>query len=115
MTNERDPLLENLFDAASQDIHDDQFVDQVMLHVGSLQRRVVIGWIIAATILLSIGWFMSASLQGAVQVMTQFLPTSLIDVREEWIAQLVAPINSVAAVVAAGFFAARVLYKKIFS
>ena len=53
MTNERDPLLENLFDAASQDIHDDQFVDQVMLHVGSLQRRVVIGWIIAATILLS--------------------------------------------------------------
>ena len=115
MTDSRDPLLEGLFDAAGQEAHDDQFDDQVMQRVDSLRRRVVIGWTIVGLILVTIGWLFSAPLQGTVNLMTELLPTSLIDVREDWIGQLIAPVNTVAAIVAVGFFSVRLLYKKIFA
>jgi len=115
MSDLRDPLLERLFDEAGQESQDDQFVDQVMQRVDSLRRRVVIGWVIAGLALVTTGWLFSAPLHGTVNLLTQVMPTSLIEVKDGWIAQLLAPLNSVAAIVAVGFFASRSLYKKIFA
>lgn len=116
MTEERDPRLEALFDAARQEPSGDDFAAGVMARVDRLRRRALIGWASLAVAFLAVAWLLSGPLTEAVGLVTRLLPQSLIeiDAGDEFFAQLLAPINSVAAAVALGFFALRFVYKKIF-
>ncbi len=115
MTHDRDPALERIFDDAKRDVPEGEFTDRVMSTVDGLRRKVFIAWIIAGLIILPIGWLISAPAQDAVQLLLRFLPTALIEVETDWVAQFLAPVNSMAAVFVLGFVALRMAYKRIFS
>ena len=115
MTDERDPGLQAMFDTAREGTTDEAFVARVMADVEKSQRRTVISWVIAGLLLAPLAWWLSAPLLGAVDLASQLLPDSLIDVEEQWLTQLLAPVNSVAGVVGLAFLGAWAAYRKISS
>ena len=76
-------------------------------------RALFAGWAVAGLVLVVVGWFLYEPLQSAVVGLSQLLPSQLFEVDSEIASLLLAPINSVAALVAVGFFAFRALYKKV--
>jgi len=115
MTDDRHPGLQGLFDAAKKELDDDAFVTQVMAQIDSLRHRTMIGWIIGSLVLTLVGWWLSRPLISAVNLATQMLPKSLVVVEEQWLAELLAPVNSIAGVAGLLFLGAWVAYRKIFS
>jgi hypothetical protein len=115
MTDERVPGLQAMFDAARKETADEAFVARVMAEVEKGQRRTVIGWIIAGLLLAPVAWWLSTPLIGMVELASQLLPDSLITVEEEWLAQLLAPVNSIAGVVGLAVLGAWLAYRKISS
>ena len=114
MSDERDPTLQELFDIASNVEHDDDFPARVMAKIDAERRQVLAGWAVAGLVLVAVGWFLYEPLQNLVFGLSELLPSQLIELDTEWASQLLAPINSVAALVAVGYFAFRALYKKVF-
>ena len=116
MTDERDPRLEALFDEAREELAGDEFAADLMVRVGRLRRRTLVGWAAVAVVLLAGAWLLSGPVTSAVSLMTRLMPQSLVEVEagNQLFAQLLAPINSVAAVVALGMLLIRFAYKKIF-
>ena len=115
MTHERDTRLETLFDAAREELAGEAFAADVMARVDRLRRRALMGWAaVAAAILVGVV-ALSGPVTGAVGLLTQLLPQSLVEFEagNALLAQLLAPINSVAAAVALGAFLLRFAYKKI--
>lgn len=115
MTIDRDPTLQGLFDVAKQDLAEEAFVAQVMSQIDSLRRRAVIGWICVGLVSVICGWWLARMLQDAVNVLTQVLPLTLIDLDIGWPAQFLAPVNSIAGLVALGLLGLRRAYREIFS
>jgi len=115
MTDARDPGLQAMFDSTREDAADDAFVARVMADVEKGQRRTVISWVFAGLLLAPVAWWLSTPLLGAVDLATQLLPDTLIAVEEGLLAQLLAPVNSVAGVVGLVFLGAWVAYRKISS
>jgi len=115
MTDDRQSGLQALFDAARNELDDDAFVTQVMTQVDSLRHRTMLGWIVGGLVLILVGWWLSRPLIGAVNLATQMLPKSLVVVEEQWMAELLAPVNSIAGVAGLLFLGAWVAYRKIFS
>jgi len=115
MTDARDPGLQAMFDSTREDAADDAFVARVMADVEKGQRRTVISWVFAGLLLAPVAWWLSTPLLGAVDLATQLLPDTLIAVEEGFLAQLLAPVNSVAGVVGLVFLGAWVAYRKISS
>lgn len=116
MSNERDPRLEALFDAAREEPPGEDFAADVMTRIGRLRRQTLTGWAAIVIVLLAGAWLLSGPVTNAVSLVTQLLPQSLveIDAGNQLLAQLLAPINSVAAVVALALFVLCFAYKKMF-
>ncbi|NOR35922.1 MAG: hypothetical protein GQ577_04160 [Woeseiaceae bacterium] len=115
MTDARDPGLQAMFDTAREDTADEAFVARVMADVEKGQRRTVISWVFAGLLLAPVAWWLSTPLLGAVDLATQLLPDTLVAVEGQWLAQLFAPVNSVAGIAGLSFLVAWALYRKISS
>lgn len=116
MMIERDSTLQSLFDVAKQDLAGETFVAQVMSQIDSLRRRAVIGRICVGLVMVACGWLLASLLQDVVLVLTQFLRSPLIELDISGLsAQLLAPVNSIAALVALGLLGLQMAYRKIFS
>ena len=50
-----------------------------------------------------------------VNMATQLLPVSLVDIRTDWIRQVISPINSLATVVVLALFVVMKFFRRIFS
>lgn len=114
MTIDHDPTLEALFGIAKQDLAEEAFTAQVMSRIDSQRRRAVVGWSCVALVLVSCAWLISIPLLDAVSLVSQFLPSSLIDIEDSRIAQVFAPINSIGGLVVLGLVSLRAAYRKIF-
>jgi hypothetical protein len=117
MTDDRDPTLRALFADATEDLVGEAFTAQVMSQIKMSHRadlaKIGIGLGIAACLLL-----LAAPLQDVVQGVTQRLAplslvVSLIDVDNQYLAQMLSPVNNVAAVVALGLIGLRFFYRKV--
>jgi len=115
MTVDRDPNLEALFAKAKQVAADDGFTDGVMSRIDKLRKRSMIGWIGVGVVMVALAWTVSSPVTHAVHLATQLLPESLVELDDRWMAQLLAPVNSIAGLVGLGFLGLRLAYKKIFS
>ena len=115
MTDARDPGLQAMFDAAREDTANEAFVARVMADVEKGQRRTVISWVFAGLLLAPVAWWLSTPVLGAVELATQLLPDTIIAVEEGLLAQLLAPVNSVAGIVGLAFLGAWIAYRKISS
>jgi NADH:ubiquinone oxidoreductase subunit 6 (subunit J) len=114
MKDDRDPMLQHLFDAAREEAPSDIFLTTLMQEVARGRRRSVIRWSCIGIIFAILAWLATPVLVDAVDLMTQVLPRSLIHVEDDFFAQLLAPVNSIAMLVAAGLLGALYLYRKVF-
>ena len=114
MTRDQDPALRALFLRAARINREGAFIEQVMAQVDRLRRKASIGWLIAGLLLVAIAWLLSGPVIDATALLTQLLPASLVDVENQLLAQLLAPINSVAGAIALLFLLLCFAYKKLF-
>jgi hypothetical protein len=93
MTEERDPVLQNLFNEAPADLDGEQFVARVMARTQVLRYRFIVG---AACFLLALAvsaWMLEVPLELAMLV-TEVLTTPLLDLGDNWLAWAVSPLNN---------------------
>ena len=115
MTNDRDPVLQALFDAAPQAPRSYAFVEQVMADIDRQRRRTIAGWIVAAILLVPFAWWLSGPVVSTLNVATQLMPESLITIESGLLEQVLAPINSVAGAAGLLFFGVWWFYRKVFA
>jgi len=115
MTTKRDPAILELFKLAERDLAEEQFVALTMARVDNLRRRSLVGWILVGLVLLAIAWLLAAPIQDAIQLLSQSLSISLVDLGDRWVAAVIAPANSVAGLVALVLLGLLTAYRKIFS
>ena len=115
MIEERDPMLQGLFTAAAQPGFDDDFAARVVARIDAQRRQVLVGWAVAGLVMVALGWFLYEPLQDAVFGLSGLLPSQLIAIDTAWASQLLAPVNSIAAVVGVSFLAGRAFYKRLFT
>ncbi|MDJ0904936.1 MAG: hypothetical protein QNI96_02850 [Woeseiaceae bacterium] len=114
MTDDRDPGLQALFDAAPRAAGNSDFVARVMADIDSMRRRTVAGWAVAILVLAPVAWWLSAPVMGAVNLATRLMPESLVTIESAWMEQLLAPINSFAGAAGMIFLGVWWFYRKIF-
>ncbi len=113
MSEQRDPQLEALFDAARNELAHDPFVNKVMADIERRKRRVVLGWFVAAIVLAPFIWLLGGPIVDAVNLVSNVLPVSLVELNNQWLRQLLAPINSIAGVIAIATIFGLRLYRRI--
>lgn len=115
MIDDRDPALKALFNQASQELEGNSFTNRVMSRIDSARRWSVLGWAGFAIAFFAGAALLAPPLVDAVGLLSQVLPRSIIDVDNDWLDQLLSPVNSVAGLVALGFLGLRAVYRKIFA
>ena len=109
--SDRDLRLETLFADARQDLAGKTFTAQVMLRTDKLKRRAVIGRIFVAMVI----GLLAILLEDSVQLLTLNLASSVIDLDDRLLAQILSPLNNIGALLAFGLIGLRMAYRKIFS
>jgi hypothetical protein len=115
MTLERDPAIQALFDVANEDLDGKAFTAGVMSKIDSRRRWSMLAWSTAAAVILGGAVLLAAPVIDAVGLVSRFLPASVIEIDDAWLAQLLSPVNSVAGLLALSFLALRFAYRKIFT
>jgi hypothetical protein len=115
MTDDRDPVIQHLFDVADQSFDDAAFVANVMSRVNRQRRRIMIGWLCAGVILLPGVWLLGMLLQDVLQVLMQILPAQLVETEAQWVQRALAPANTIGALIAFSFIGLWMAYRRIFS
>lgn len=113
MSDERDPLLESLFARAGTELNEKEFGEQVMAKVDERRRNVLIGRVGLVVVLVMFEFLLSAPLQNSVGMATQALSSSLFDIGNEWLAVIVAPLNSVAGLIGMLLLGLHTIYRRM--
>lgn len=113
MSDERDPLLESLFAEARIDLSEDDFGQQVMAKVEKRRRNVLFGRVGFVALIVMLEFLLSAPLQNSVGAATEALGASLLDVGNEWLAVIVAPLNSIAGLLGMLLLGLHTVYRKL--
>ena len=114
MSNERDPKLMALFSQAEADLDDAEFAHDVMRSIDGERRKTMLIWSAFIVVAIACLALLAAPALTAVKMATSFLPRSLVSIEADWLQQLLAPVNSVAAAIALGFLVLRKLYRRLF-
>jgi hypothetical protein len=115
MTDDRDPGLQALFDAAPRASANSEFVSCVMADIDRQRHKTILGWIAAAVLLVPVIWWITGPVVTTLNLAAQLMPDSLIEIETNWLSQLLAPVNSVAGIAGFLFLAGWYFYRKIFS
>ncbi len=113
MSDDRDPILHELFAQAEHTYSDDSFTLRVMEQAAQRDRRRAITWIAVDVVLIVLAWTLAEPLQEIVFLLLPGLTTSLIDLGNGLLAQLLLPINNVAALLALVGLGVRSIYRRL--
>ena len=113
MSTDHDPNLMAIFAQAEQSI-DDNFVHEVMRQIDQERRRILVIWSVFGLFVLVCLALLANPVLSAVNMVSQLLPVSLVEVETGWMRQILSPINSVAAVIAVLVLGIRRFFRKIF-
>jgi len=113
MSDERDPLLESLFAEAERNLEDDVYIKQVMVRVEKRRRNVLVGRFSLVALLVVFELLLSAPLQHTVGVIAQALSATLLELENEWVALVFAPLNSIAGLIGIMLLGMQFLYRKM--
>ena len=113
MSDERDPVLETLFAESKIEVSENGFSDQVIAGVEKRRRNVLLGRIGLVALLVVFEFLLSGPLQQSAGAMAQALSTSLIEIETGWLADVLAPLNSVAGLIGVSLVGVHSLYRKI--
>lgn len=97
---DRDQELIALFAQAEQQFDNDAFVAGVMSEIDRERRRTLLVWTVLSLFIVACIAAFATPVMAAVNMATQLLPVSLVDIQADWVRKLVSPINSVAAAAA---------------
>ncbi len=114
MTTEFDPRLQTLFDQAAQPFDGERFLGDIMRQVDRQRQRAMLGWSLVALTILAGFAFVASPVFAAVDLVSQFLPTALVEIDKEWLQMLLSPVNSVAAAIAVGSLLVAKFFRWIF-
>ena len=113
MNDERDPWLESLFAQAEQSLEGDDYIKQVMARVEKRRRNVLIGRLVLVALLVVFELLLSAPLQNTIGVVTQALGETLLELENQWIALVFAPLNSIAGLIGIILVGMQFLFRKM--
>ena len=113
MNDERDPLLESLLMREESELSDSEFTQNVMTNVENRRRNVLVGRVAIFALLILFEVLLSAPLQNSVGTITAFLNTSIFDLGNEYAAQILAPLNSIAGVIGMLLLGAHYFYRRM--
>ena len=99
MNEHRDPLLESLFEKAEETLQDESFTAEVSEGVRNRRRRVLAGRLLVAVLLLVLELVLDSPLQASLGVVGDALVTSIYPVGHDWLAFILAPVNTVAGLI----------------
>ena len=114
MSKDYDPRLQALFAEAGQAFDREAFTRRIMAQIDAGRRRTIAVWAVGAALAVVVLVFLAAPLLTALQLMTDLLPVSVVEIENYWVKQLMAPVNSMAALVAVLALAVRKFYRRIF-
>lgn len=114
MTNERDPELQNLFDLAARDITAGDFAARVESRINEVRRKTIFVWTAVYLLLTAAVLLLTAPVLEATSLVLQFLPRSLVELDDGLMSQVLAPVNTVSAVVGLGILGMRAAIRKLF-
>lgn len=113
MNEDHDPALQALFDRANVQIVGDDFVAMVTKRMSAQRRRLLIGRLAVAALLVLLELLLDSPLQNSLGTMTDVLGASLFPIRHEWLAFVAAPVNTVAGLIGLLLLALHFFYRRI--
>jgi len=115
MTNEqRDPLLQSLFDDAEQELDGTALTAKVMARTRSYKLLLLTGGASGVLALLGGAWLLfGVPLFDFAVLLSEVLATPLFNLGEGWLALLLLPVNTVASLLVLLFKALRVVQQRI--
>jgi hypothetical protein len=112
MNNDRDLVLQELFNQADEQLDDGEFTGQVVKRTYKLLIRLGLLLVCTALVVLAGMLVFDISPLVVVQGIAEVLPTPMFEVGG-WTGWLLTPVNNIAGVFVLGFKGFRVLYKKV--
>lgn len=113
MSDERDPFLESLFAQATTELDEKMFTEQLRARIEKRRRNVLAGRVTLVALIVMFEFVFSAPLQNSVGALTDALSTSLLTIGNEWLAAVVAPLNSVAGILGMLLLGLHTIYMKM--
>ena len=113
MSDERDPQLESLFDDVDARLDDEAFTSAVVDRVASRRSKVVLGRVAVLVLLIALEVVLESPLQASLGVAAEVLGRSLFELDSEWLAFVLAPINSIAGLIGITLLALNSLYRRL--
>jgi len=115
MSDNRDPNLQTLFTRTSSELDGEAFTASVMAQTHSHKYRLLAVGIAAALLIAACMWFFTLPMLEFVQLVTQVLTTTLVDLGDGWLGWILTPVNNIASLSVLSVKAIRVAWKKIVS
>jgi hypothetical protein len=115
MNEERDPLLDSLFATASEELASEYFLSAVMARVKNRNRRLALTRLGIAALLVALELLLSSPLQNTVGLVTDLLASNLYQFNNEWIAFMLAPLNSLAGLLGLLLLALHFMFRRMFT
>lgn len=113
MSDERDPLLESLFDDADTVPEDEAFTNAIVERVASRRSRVLLGRLAVLALLIALEVVLESPLQASLGVVAEIMGRSLIELESEWLNFVLAPVNSIAGLLGMILLALNALYRRL--
>ena len=113
MNENRDPLLQALFDDADEPLADEAFTEQLRRNMAGRRRRILATRIAVIALLVLLEILLESPLRQSLGTVAETLGTSLIPLGDGWLAFVLAPVNSIAGVLGAVLLGVHTLYRRI--
>ena len=114
MNDDRNPNLVAIFAQAETEFDDKAFAEDVMRMIDSQRRNTMLVWSVFVIAVLACFVFVASPVMTALGMATELLPTSIVSIESDWLQNLLAPINSIAAALALGIFVVLRFYRRVF-
>ena len=114
MTTERDPMLQSLFDAAEQNLSDQEFTNAVFERAEKSSRNVQIFRMAILAFIILLEVLLESPLRNSLGVMVEVLDMDLFELGDGWLGFLVAPLNSLAGIVAVTLLGVNLMFRRLF-
>lgn len=113
MSDERDPLIESLFDEADYGLEDETFTNAVVDRVKGRRSAALVSRLAVLALLVALEVVLESPLQASLGVVADVLGMSLIELESEWLAFVLAPVNSIAGLLGITLLALNALYRRL--
>jgi hypothetical protein len=112
MSNDRDPILDAMFEKSRPTYEDDGYVERVMAKVDGRRRNVMFGRLLIVALIFLLEFLPSSPLQNSVGRITEALGNDLVELNAGWLEFIFAPVNSIAGIIGLFLLGLHVLYRR---